>query len=407
MTTLRTAVPGVTITETGLLVPEIADVLAGRLTDLDTALGGGMNQSLTSPQGQMASSEAEIIAEMQDKLLCLFNQMNPDFSAGRFQDGIGRIYFMERIPGRGTLVTVQCTGAVGAKIPAGSMAEDIHGYQYLSVNEEIIGPTGVVDVIFQNTVNGPIACGSHELTQIYRAVPGWDSVSNAAPGVQGNEVESRTAFETRRRQSVSRNAQNVDAAVLAELLATPGVVDAWVWSNRESVTVTKGATAYPVKPKSIFISVYGGANDDVAQAIFTRAFPGVDFNGDVSISVEQREGYEPPYPTYIIGWLKAAPKRVYFTVNVEQSDTLPADAESEIRGAMLRTFNGEDGKNPRARIGSLIGVGRYYSAVTALDDINVTSISVSLDGSTWHTGVTMGIDQMPTLQSSDIAVVVA
>lgn len=407
MTTLRTAVPGVTITETGLLVPEIADVLAGRLTDLDTALGGGMGKSLTSPQGQMASSEAEIIAEMQDKLLCLFNQMNPDFSTGRFQDGIGRIYFMERIPGRGTLVTAQCSGAVDAKIPAGSMAEDVHGYQYTSVNDEVIGPSGVVDVVFQNTVTGAIACGGRELTQIYRAVPGWDSVSNAAPGVQGNDVESRAAFETRRRQSVSRNAQNIDAAVLAEILATPGVVDAWVWSNREAVPVAKGTTAYQVKPKSIFISVYGGANDDVAQAIFTRAFPGVDFNGDVSVTVEQREGYEPPYPTYVIDWLRAVPTRVYFTVNVENSETLPADAGTEIRQTMLRTFNGEDGKNSRARIGSLIGVGRYYSSVTALDDINVTSITVSLDGSTWHTGVTMGIDQMPTLQDSDIAVVVS
>lgn len=407
MTTLRTAVPGVTITETGLLVPEIADVLAGRLTDLDTALGGGMGKSLTSPQGQIASAETEIIAEMQDKLLCLFNQMNPDFSTGRFQDGIGRIYFMDRIPGRGTLVTAQCSGAVGAVIPAGSMAVDRQGYQYLSVNEEVIGPSGVVDVVFQNTVNGPVACGSNELTQIYRAVPGWDSVTNAAPGVQGNNVESRAAFETRRQQSVSRNAKNTDAAVMAAVLDVPGVVDAWVWSNRDSVTVVKGETAYPVKPKSIFISVYGGANDAVAQAIFARAFPGVDYNGDVTVTVEQREGYEPPYPTYEVGWLRATPVRVYFTVNVEKSDTLPASAESDIRKVVMKTFNGEDGKNPRARIGSLISVGRYYSSVAGLDDINVTSITVSLDGVTWHTSVTMGIDQMPTLQDSDIAVVIA
>ncbi|KNC94039.1 baseplate J/gp47 family protein [Trabulsiella odontotermitis] len=407
MTTLRTAVPGVTITETGLLVPEIADVLAGRLTDLDLALGGGMNKSLTSPQGQIASSDAEIIAEMQDKLLCLFNQMNPDFSTGRFQDGIGRIYFMDRIPGRGTLVTAQCSGAVGAVIPSGSMAVDKQGYQYLSVNEEVIGPSGVVDVVFQNLVNGPIACGSNELTQIYRAVPGWDSVTNAAPGVQGNDVESRAAFETRRQQSVSRNAKNTDAAVMAAVLDVPGVVDAWVWSNRDSVVVVKGETAYPVKPKSIFISVYGGANDAVAQAILSRAFPGVDFNGDISVTVEQRDGYESPYPTYVVGWLRAVLTRVYFTVNVQNSDTLPSDAETEIRKAVQATFNGEDGRNPRARIGSLIGVGRYYPSVTALGDINVTSISVSLDGLTWQTGVTMGIDQMPTLQDSDIAVVIA
>ncbi|HFJ0103397.1 TPA: hypothetical protein ACGSW7_004590, partial [Yersinia enterocolitica] len=74
MTTLKTAVPGVTITETGLLVPDIADVLSGRLTDLDSAMGGGASQSLSSPQGQISQSDTEIIATNYDALLCLFNQ---------------------------------------------------------------------------------------------------------------------------------------------------------------------------------------------------------------------------------------------------------------------------------------------------------------------------------------------
>ena len=53
MTILNTAVPDVTITENGLSVPDIADVLAGRLTDMSTVLGGGASQSLSSPQGQI------------------------------------------------------------------------------------------------------------------------------------------------------------------------------------------------------------------------------------------------------------------------------------------------------------------------------------------------------------------
>lgn len=89
MTTLNTAVPDVTITENGLSVPDVADILSGRLTDMTTALGGGASQSLSSPQGQIAQSDTEIIAQEYDKLLCLFNQVNPDYATGRFQDGIG------------------------------------------------------------------------------------------------------------------------------------------------------------------------------------------------------------------------------------------------------------------------------------------------------------------------------
>ncbi|HCN8940439.1 TPA: baseplate J/gp47 family protein, partial [Escherichia coli] len=251
MTILNTAVPDVTITENGLSVPDIADVLAGRLTDMSTALGGGASQSLSSPQGQIAQSDTEIIAQEYDKLLCLFNQINPDFSTGRFQDGIGRIYFMERIAAQGTVVTATCIGQVGTTIPAGSTAVDTSGYIYQSIDNAVIPSSGSVDVQFVNTTTGPIPCSAGSLNQIYRAVSGWDAVNNTSPGVVGVDVESRIAFETRRRQSVARNSRNQDASTLAALLATDGVLDAYVWSNRTAETVNKGTTNFPILAHSV------------------------------------------------------------------------------------------------------------------------------------------------------------
>lgn len=141
MTTIQTSVPDVTITENGLSVPEIADVLSGRLTDLVTALsvnnsttGLAPSTSLSSPQGQIAMSDTEIVAQVYDKLLVLFNQINPDYASGRFQDGIGQIYFMNRIAGAGTVVTATVTGAVDTEIPAGSTAKDSNGYIYATTS---------------------------------------------------------------------------------------------------------------------------------------------------------------------------------------------------------------------------------------------------------------------------------
>jgi hypothetical protein len=110
MTTLTTSVPDVTITETGIAVPDVADILSGRLTDINTAMGSGASQSLSTPQGQIAQSDTEIIAQENDKLLCLFNQMNPDYATGRWQDGIGRIYFMDRFQRRALLLPRNASG---------------------------------------------------------------------------------------------------------------------------------------------------------------------------------------------------------------------------------------------------------------------------------------------------------
>ncbi|EPZ8126270.1 baseplate J/gp47 family protein [Yersinia enterocolitica] len=406
MTTLKTAVPGVTITETGLLVPDIADVLSGRLTDLDAAMGGGGSQSLSSPQGQMSQSDTEIIATNYDALLCLFNQMNPDYATGRFQDGIGRIYFQERISAQGTVVTATCNGAVGTLIPTGSTAQDEAGYIYQSINAATIDSTGSVDVEFQNQTTGPIPCGVGELNQIYASVSGWDAITNDAPGVVGIDVESRVAFETRRRQSVARNGSNTDASLLAVLLETEGVLDAYVWSNREAVTVNKGTTNYPVVSHSIYIGVYGGEDANVANAILSRKNPGANLNGDTHYTIEDKDNYSAPYPSYDMQWEKVTPTRIYFRIEIEINENLPSDITSQVKTMVESVFNGGYEGIPKARIGARINAGVYYAPVISIspDYVSISSITISKDGSIFTQSVTPGIDQIPTIQQSDIEV---
>ena len=406
MTTLNTAVPDVTITENGISVPDVADVLAGRLTDMAASLGGGASQSLSSPQGQLAQSDAEIIAQTQDKLLCLFNQMNPDFATGRWQDGIGRIYFQERIAAVGTIVTATCIGAVGTVIPAGSSAQDADGYIYQSVNPGTIGGAGTVQIQFQNLTPGPIPCGTGQLNQVYRAVSGWDAITNDAPGVVGIDVESRIAFETRRRQSVARNARNMDGATLAAILDTDGVLDAYVWSNRTGSTVTIGSTSVSVLPHSIYISVYGGVDEDVANAIFSSYNPGANLNGSTHFTVYDKENYEPPYPQYDMQWQKSAPIRVYFKVQITNNPDMPYDITTQVKTMVMAVFNGEYEGIQKARIGAAINSGRYYAPIISIDPttVNVAGVSISLDGTTYTASVTPGVDKVPTIQESDIQV---
>lgn len=406
MTTLNTAVPDVTITENGLLVPDVSDILAGRLTDMTTALGGGASQSLSSPQGQIAQSDTEIIAQTDDKLLCLFNQINPDYSTGRFQDGIGRIYFMDRISAQGTVVTSQCVGKVNTVIPAGSSAIDTNGYIYQSIDEAVIPASGTIDVQFVNTTTGPISCAAGALNQIYRSVSGWDAITNASPGVVGIDVESRIAFETRRKQSVARNSRNQDASTLSKLLETSGVLDAYVWSNRTAATVNKGTTSFPVLAHSIFICVYGGTDEDVAESIFQTYNPGANMNGSTHFTVYDNVNYLPPYPEYDMQWQKATPARVYFNVELDSSLNPPSDVSSQVKTMIANVFNGGYEGIGKARIGSTINAGKYYAPVISIspDTVGILSLEVSLDGTTFSPAATMGIDQVPTIQESDINV---
>lgn len=406
MTTITTAVPAVSFSTSGLDVPDEADILAGRLTDLANALGTSMSKDLTTPQGQIAISDTAIIADKNSQLLAIVNQINPDYASGRFQDAIGRIYFLERISATGTTVTATCTGLVGRTIPAGSLAQDVNGYIYESVDDGEIGSDGSVDIVFTNRTTGPIACASGALNQIYQAIDGWSGITNTVAGVLGNNVESRSNFEVRRRDSVARNARNMDGAVLSAILETTGVLDAYVWSNRTSSTVNKGTTSFPVLAHSIYICVYGGTDENVANAIFSTYNPGANMNGDTNYIVYDSDNYSAPYPQYDMQWQRATPTGVYFSVQLDSSLNPPSDITLQVKSMITSVFNGEYDGISKARIGSTINSGKYYAPVISIspDTVGILSLQVSLNGSTFLPSVTMGIDQIPTIQDSDITV---
>ena len=114
-----TSVPSISFTDQGFVAPNQTAVLAGAQADINAAFNGTLNQSLKTPQGQFAISEAAIIGNSDGQQVKLFNGMDPAFASGRQQDGIARIYFLTRIPAAPTVIQVICTGGVNVVIPAG------------------------------------------------------------------------------------------------------------------------------------------------------------------------------------------------------------------------------------------------------------------------------------------------
>lgn len=410
-TTISTSVPDVTVTTAGLSVPEVADILSGRLTDIISAMSsaGTPSTSLSSPQGQWAMSDTAVLAQVYDKLSVLMRMINPDYAAGSFQDGIGRIYFMDRITASGTVVTATCTGAVGTTIPVGSTAQDDAGYIYATTSEYTIGSDGTVDADFTCQTTGPIVCAAGSLSTIYRAIDGWDAVSNDSAGVVGSDVESRIAFEMRRKNSVYRNSRSQDGSVLAALLATDGVLDAYVWSNRTDSAVEQGVTSFSVAAHSTYICVYGGANADIAAVLLETANPTSMMNGDTSYTISDTENYTSNYPTYDLKWQTATATPVYFNVTIDSSLSPPSDIVSLVQEMIVNAMNGEVDGVDKARIGSTISVGKFYAPIISIDtsSVNISSITVSKDNSTFSNSITMGIDQVPTIEASNITVTLA
>lgn len=395
-------VPRVQFTPEGLVLPQESEILAGVQADMDSAFGGGLNPALETPQGQLASSTTAIIGDKNSEFASYVNQVDPAFAAGRMQDAIARIYFLDRKPGTATSVIATCMGLSGVTIPVGARAQAVDGNIYACTQAGTISPSGSVDLPFACSVDGPVDCAPGALNAIYQAIPGWDSVVNADAGTVGSYVESRAEFEDRRRQSVALNARGSLPAIYANVANVDDVIDVYVTENNLSTPQTIGGVS--LAPHSIWVAVVGGEAADIADAIWRKKSNGADYNGNTSFTVEDREGYAYPYPSYVVSWETPAALPVKFAVELADNPALPSNIVELTKQAIIDAFNGADG-GQRARIGSTIYASRFYSPISLLSP-SVSILSLLLgDVTPTAPSLTVPINRRPTVTASEISVV--
>ena len=367
------SVPQPTFGPLGFQIPASSAILAGVQTDMAAAFGGNLNPGLTTPQGQLASSQAAIINDANSTFLWITNQFDPALSSGRWQDGLAYIYFLTRNPAEATVVTAQLTGATTGTvvIPQGALAQAVDGNIYSSTGTVTINTSGTATVGFVCNTTGPIACPANTLTRIYQAIPGWDTVNNSGSGTTGVNTESAQAFEARRAASVALNSMGPAPAVQAAVLATPGVLDAYTYDNSSASPVTiQGQT---IAANSLYCCVSGGTNAAVAQAIWTRKAPGCAYTGSTSVTVyDENSGYVSPYPSYTVSFQRPTSLPFFFAVSIKSGPGVPSNALTLIQGAINATFTGvENDSNfqsveTRARIGGTVYASDYYTNIALL-----------------------------------------
>lgn len=376
---VTTSVPPITFNTTvGFVAPSSSDILAGVQADINAAFGGGLNQSLSTPQGQLASSLTAVIVQANDTFVNLTNQTNPNFADGVFQDGIGQLYDLLRNPSEPTVVECVCSGGFGVVVGVGALAEDESGNVYsCTVGNSPDGfPIGGSSTLtFVNNVPGPIVCPAGTLNRIYQNITGWDTITNPSDGVVGVDTESRQAFAARMANSVGANSIGSLPSVLGAVLSIAGVLDAYVTENPSGTPSAIGGVT--LAANSLYVAVVGGNENDVAKAIWSKKAPGCAYNGNTTVVVQDtNSGYTPPYPSYNVTFEIPAALPILFAVSIANNPQVPSNAATLIQNAIISAFAGGDG-GPRARIGTTIYASRFYAPIAALGPwVQIISIEI-------------------------------
>ncbi len=397
-------VPALQITSTGVVAPEAVTIRDGVLDDENIAFGGELDiVTPSTPQAYLADQLTTNIRNSNAAIAYFVSQVDPATAEGRMQDGIGRIYFMERNGATASVVQALCTGQPGSTLQAGALAQDDAGNLWASSGAVTFGGGGTATVQFACLTLGPIELGIGELTKIAQTAPGWDAITNLGAATVGTETETRANFERRRQESVAINARGTPPAIRAAVFAVSGVLDVFVYDNYTNAVINYGATNYPLAPHSVYVGVIGGDDQAVADAIWSRKDLGCDMNGNTTVTVDDTEGYSYPYPSYEIKFERPASLPILFAVQLANSSALPSNIVDLTKAAILATFTGSNGAQ-RARMGGVIFASNFYAAVAQIDasvsiiQIKIGTVTATLDQ------IAVGIDQAPTLDVDDITV---
>lgn len=404
-------------TDLGPVAPDSADVLQAQQDIWQAAFDNKLNPDPATPQGQLMASLAAIVQDKNSQLLFLANQFNPATASGVWQDALAAIYFLERQGAVATLVQVRCTGLPGTVIAGQDSSvtparvKTMDGTVLVCLIGGTIPAGGEITLPFVAQTSGPVVVEANSVTTIVQAQPGWDTVANPDPGVTGRDVESRQAFEERRRLSVAYNSRSMLASIYARVGNLTGVIDLLARQNRTDAPVEDNGVT--LAPHSVYIAVLGGADADIAEAIYNSVSGGCDYNGNTSVE------YTDPVTGAVETILFERPEEYAFAIEVtlQKNATTPSDVAARVKSNILADFYGEpypnagdgtthDAQVTRIPIGALVYASRFYCPAISAGASQLVSVRIGKKGGSLGNAVQMTNDQYSSLTADDITVIV-
>ena len=317
--------------------------------------------------------------------LFLFNQMNPETADGVFQDALGALYGMKRIPAKSSVVNCECIGRPNAIIDETAVAQSINGDLFRCIQTGTIPASGKITLQFESVETGAIPCGANTVNKIFTVVDGWDSVNNPTAGTEGQDIESRADFEARRKKELARNATGSLSSVYSALYECKGVADVFVWENCTNSNVTyRGIT---LTPHSIYICINGGdvisgvtGSGSVAEAIYNSKSAGCDTTAQSGVSSTCTYTDSITRVTYTYNYF--TPNIIPTFIKIGTSAVVSDSAQNQIRDIIKNDWKGYS-QEESITIGSPIYASRFYSDIMSLNivDLQLVNVKVSKGGS--------------------------
>lgn len=267
------------IDATGYHYPSYAEIRDDLIDNFKQIYGQDIYLENDSQDYQMISIFALKIYDAFQAVELDYNNRSPKTAIGTGLDALVKINGIVRKNASYSSAVVTISGDAGTVI-VGGIVKDQGDHKWRLPYSVRIPSGGTIDVTAVCTTIGDIAAPAGAINKIATPTKGWISVTNAAPAVLGQPVETDVQLRERQTISVANPSQTVIDSTKGAIAAVHGVTRYSVLENDTNVTDSNGIPAH-----SICAIVEGGSDLDVATAIYLRKGPGCGTYGTTAVDV--------------------------------------------------------------------------------------------------------------------------
>ena len=377
------------VTTTGIQATTLAEWLAEFQGAFRTAFGLTLEFDASSVQQQESGILSEVCTEIDEAILAVHNGQSLDSATGYQLDFKGLEVGLPRTRSQPAMVTLTIGGVSGTVIDEGRRAQTSTGILFATTAAVTIPASGTIDVEAVAVITGVISVGANTITRVVDVVSGWETVNNILAASPGRDRDPDAIYRARIKRWVAHNAHSTLDAIESAVEMVSGVTKVRCLENSNDADATVDGVA--VGAHSIYTTVQGGDNTDVAEAIYRSRTGGLVTNGGVTESLSRGTW------TVDIKFSRPSATPVAVSLTITTATDFPSDGIARITQALLDLVRELD-------IGAPIYDGDAYIAVLAVPGHRVVGAIAIARKSGNDPVTTIAGNALFTLDAADITI---
>ena len=350
-----------TYTDAGLVMDRYADVLASLQAAGRAKWGDSVDLDNDSFHGHFLDLISELVGEMNENIQDIYDGRNIENASGVALDAAIAFIGLERqAAAYSTIAQLQLTATQATTVQAGSRYGTAAGVIFVTDEDLVFAAAGTDTVAATCTVVGANNAAIGEVSIIKTSVSGITAVTNLTAAVPGRLRQTDVQARQSHTLAVETSGDNDSASIYEALFQVSGVSAVYVFDNDTNDTVSG------VPSKNIYVTVIGGSDADIAEAIDNNKTSGVPTFGAETVSVYN----ETTRQSKNINFDRGANVNVYVELNITKTaGVFPENGEDTIEAAILALYTDN-------RLNDDVIYNAHWGPAYSVDGVTVNSLKV-------------------------------